>query len=388
MSYSIQTSSLQLNSHLLEADEWIRIYRLSGKHQDGSKLLLGAAEWDHSTGQVLRFTLEYSLSRQRPAGLFAKQFEKRNELLSHLAFNGSPSILPSVVKQHALDDLFQNAPLGFLLSHSYVMGAPIYSLPVLLVSETHDLSVRKIDLSHGITLKCNSRTIEIPAENRNLTPDTPLLPDFSYYDAAYAGDTIPGNGRVVIQLAGNSIARVHHTGHQQNPSYRPAGLVLSIRSEALPPMWDMKDKELEIIIPGLENAVFGVQSSYYWERGKGEVETDARLSTYLARDPEPAQTRYLLGLTTQKKWVVLTLPHSDSAWRGLSLQELPELLEEMNFQWAIGLDAANGSSLYRGVQRIRLSEKDPDEFFNPFATDTIQSGAVSNAFILYRDKLF
>ncbi len=384
MKTSIKTSSYSFNQEILLREDGLQFSLLKGESMSKAPFLAATCEIDFSKYPNLNFALEYSLARKRPAGLFAKQLEKRNEVNAFLAINGSNSFEKRHLKSLNLDDLFLNVPIGLLVSHGYVIGAPIFNQASLMISSNSKLSIDTLSMSKGITLSCNSRTVKIPSENRNLSYKQSQLPDFCYYDASYPEDYLPGNGRVVMQLAGNTIAGIHHTAHAVNPSYKPVGLALSVSNQAFPALWDMKDKELEISLDGMEDFLFGIQGNFSWSARQNVIQMDDRLAKLLPIDFSREQAVYLAGFTADGNFKVLSIQHNPPLSRGIELQGLPELLNSLGFVEAISLDAAGGSSLYHGISRVRMSNKDSDEMFNPFSNED-QAGAVSNAIILYQE---
>lgn len=336
-------------------------------------------------GSDVQFALEYSISRKRPAGLFAKQFGKRNEILPIFAFNGGKSFDLPLLKSMGIDQDYNGCPEGLLIYDSRIAGIPIFGHYALLINHERNLCFKKISLDHGISLACNSRKVSIPAENRNLGPDYPNLPDFVYYDADYSHSHIPGNGRSVIKLGGATIREIYHTQPGIHIPYHSGGLALSIADEAFPPMWDMRDKDLEVVIPNLGEYVFGVGAGAAFvpqNDGSLKMEAHPKWLSLFCPDPDLPKAHLLCGTDKDQNILVVSLLNPKDGNKGLALSDLPEVLQSLGFTFAVSLEEGQGSSLYRGIERIHFSDNDADANFNPFS-DAPQPGTASNAIIAY-----
>lgn len=333
----------------------------------------------------LQFSLEYSLARKRPAGLFAKQFGKRNDILPIFAWNAGFAHTRETIAKLALDDSFSSSPLGLLAFDSHLVGCPLYNHDILCINREGKLSFRKFSLTEGIRLSCNSREAFIPGSHLNLPPDTPNLPGFCMYDANYQGEMIPGNGRTVIFMGGTTIKEIYRTDMGVHIPYKPSGLVLSIHDDVFPPMWDMREKELEARLPGFEQIVFAVEAgaSFRWSSsGQLEYTLSPGWQTLFYPDLNKPKSHLLAGLDADGNILVANLLHIEKEYSGLTFFELPDVLQSLGFVFATMFDDGAGSSLYRGIERIKATEHDADANFNPFS-DVPQPGTASSAIIAY-----
>jgi hypothetical protein len=338
-----------------------------------------------NTSQEVQFALEYSLARRRPAGLFAKQVGRRNDILPIFAWNGGPTFDRKLISRLGLEESYLGNSCGLLIYDTKINGIPIFNHHAVIINEDRSLSFHKVGLDQGISLACNSRKVSIPAENRNLGPDHPNLPDFVFYDADYPFEYIPGNGRSVIFLGGTSIREIYHTPPGVHIPYKASGLALSIADAAFPPMWDMRDKDLEVIIPGLQSAVFGVEAGPAFllhQKGNPTINYHQKWQEIFYPDLSVDKAHLLCGTDADGNILIVTLLQAQPGKKGLAFHDLPEILENLEFKLALMMDDGNGSSLYRGIERIHITENDHDANFNPFS-DAPQPGTASNALIAY-----
>lgn len=333
----------------------------------------------------LQFSLEYSLARRRPAGLFAKQFGKRNDILPVFAWNGGFSYAAGLLKQLKANEVFHGVPAGMLAFDSQLVGLPHFGHDVITIDKQGRLGFSGFSLANGLSLACNSRKVFISGSALNLGPQVADLPDFCMYDANFQGETLPAANRTVIFLGGTTIKEVYRSESGQPAPWQPLGLALSIADNAFPPNWDMREKDLAANMPGWENIVFAVETgpSFTW---KAPADFSLNLNPVWQKlfypDLNQPRSHQICGLDADDNLLVATLMNGQGEFQGINFYELPAVLESLGFVYATLMDDGNGSSLYRGIERIHITDQDADANFNPFS-DQPQPGTVANALIAF-----
>lgn len=333
----------------------------------------------------LQFSLEYSLARRRPAGLFAKQFGKRNDTLPVFAWNGGYSYAAALLKQMKASAVFEGVPAGMLVFDSQLVSLPLFGQDVITIDKYGRLGFAAFSLANGVSLACNSRKVFISGEALNLSPQVAGLPDFCMYDANYQGEILPANERTVIFLGGTTIKEVYRSESGQPAAFQPLGIALSIADHAFPPNWDMREKDLAANLPGLENIVFAVETgpSFTWKApGDFSLHLNTAWQQLFYPDLNQAKSHLVCGLDANDNLLIASITNGADEYAGINFYELPAVLESLGFVYASLLDDGNSSSLYRGIERIHITENDPDANFNPFS-DQPQPGTASSALIAF-----
>lgn len=336
-----------------EKEELVSFSYVSGLHNDKlpwngvtARINIGASprEWHFAA---------ISGKERKKVTEFIKDFEKMTKKKVEIAWNGGYMLNAELVGKLGLSEAYIGSPLGLIISDCRVLSPPLFNKPALIVYPDGRYDIRRVNSSCGFSVSDDMSTFVFQSEHYNLKEPKDAL---CFYDLLYAEESIPGNGRILVRLAGNVIKEVIHTGQGENAPVVPVGLVLSFPSDMFPPDWENRTEPLEIQMAGwgkIQNAIEA--GPMLIDQGEPcidmEIEgwkTPNSISTQAARldFTDMRGPKIAVGLDSRGGLSVLTVNGRIRESVGATHHDMAEILVKLGTEKAMGFDPGGSSTLF------------------------------------------
>ncbi len=287
-----------------------------------------------------------------------------------------------------LPESYIGSPLGLIVSQGRVLSPPLFNKPAFLVGEDHTLAIRRVSCEGGLRIKLGRSTLELAPEDRNPQQpgDAPC-----FYDLMYPGETLRGDGRVLLRLVGTRIIEVCRTQPGEDIPVLPVGLVLSFPEEHLPSGFEM-GRTLSLEIMGLGPVANAVEAGPLL-LDAGEIAIDMEREGWKTRNSiltQAARLDYLdmrgpkiaIGLDGDGTLMVLAVNGRIRESTGATHVDMAEILKARGVQTAMGFDPGGSATLVVGDETLNISPYNPDYERNVYALAP-EPRAVANAVVGY-----
>lgn len=378
----------KLNNELPGNSE-VRSSAINGLYDDG-------LPWSGVLAQVnLRraqkrwhFSVVASKSRPKTVIQFVHEFQQETGHTVRVAWNGGYILNPELVGKLGIPEKFIGSPLGLIISDGKVLAPPLFNKPAFLVLPDGNLRIRRVNCSGGLVVSDGRHTITFPAEAYN-----PLRPVAGpcFFDLLYPEEHLPGNGRVLVRLAGNRIKDIIPTQDAEKVPVLPVGLTLSLAADQLPASWQ-PEQELQITMPGWEEIESAIEAGPQLLRD-GEVCIDmaqegwktqnsirtqaARLDFTDMRGPKIA-----IGIDREGNLLIVTINGRIRESVGATHHDMAEILKAQGAVNAMGFDPGGSATLVVDGQTLNISPYNHDYERDVYALPP-EPRAVSNAVLVW-----
>lgn len=316
---------------------------------------------------------------------FIKEFEKNVKKKVRVGWNGGYILNAELVGKLGLSESYIGSPLGLLIKNGIIKCPPLFNKPAFLVKKDGKLDIRRVNCSEGLEINCKDKIIDFTEKQYNMTtPGNKVC----YYDLNFDREYIPGNGRVIIRLAGNIIKDVVHTKKGEKVKIIPVGLTLSFPAGLIPGVMKEKGRELNIKIKGLEKYMHGVEAGPLlisenkpcidmkiegWKT-KNSIKTQAARIDYIdMRGPKIAA-----GLDKNGNMYILAVNGRIRESVGATHLDMAEILIEQGIEKAMGFDPGGSSTLVVDGKPLNISPYNSKYEKNVYSLPP-EPRAVSNA---------
>ncbi len=366
---------------------------ISGVYQDGypwSGVL--AATRSAPDGTKWQFSTVYNKTGTQRVTEFVEDFVKKTGKKVEIAWNGGYILNPELVGKLGLPESYIGSPLGLLVSNGKVLSPPLFNKPALLIDKEGKPDIRRVNVWEGFYVRAGERMIFFPPENRNGCRD-PQRP--CYYDLMNDVDSIQGEGRVFVRLSGNVIKDVVHTKKGEELRFIPVGLTLSFLPGDFPEELGTPEQEVEILIPGLEGVVHGVEAGPMlledgevcldmekegWKTQNSIRTQAARLDFTDMRGPKIAA-----GIDREGRLGVVTINGRIRESVGATHYDMAEILKKQGMIRAMGFDPGGSSTLVVDGRVLNISPYNSRYEENIYSLPP-EPRAVANAVMGYLEK--
>jgi hypothetical protein len=232
---------------------------VSGVYGDGLPWsgVIAQANMGHQS-KKWNFAAFSSGAERKEVTSFIEMFQNKSGEKAQLSWNGGYMLNAELVGKLGLPESYIGSPLGLIISETRILCPPLFNKPAFLIFADGRLDIRLVNSSNGLTLTADDTRLQLDPDVYN--PDSPAGDRACYYDLLYTGETIPGNGRTIIRIAGNIIKEIIHTVENENVPVIPVGLVLSFPKGKMPENWNVQDKTLEIRMTGWEEINYAIEA--------------------------------------------------------------------------------------------------------------------------------
>ena len=208
----------------------------------------------------------------------------------------------------------------------------------------------------------------------------------------YDKETIPGNGRIFVRLAGNVVKEVIRSGKNENIPVVPVGLTLAISHDVFPDQLEKVEKPVEIWVKGLEDIEHAIEAGpMLLHRGVMEIDMEkegwktnnsirtqaARLDYTDMRGPKIAA-----GTDAKGNLAILTINGRIRESVGATHHDMAEILKKFGIHDAMGFDPGGSSTLVVDGKPLNISPYNSEYERNIYSLPP-EPRVVSNAILGY-----
>jgi hypothetical protein len=318
---------------------------------------------------------------------FCRDFEKRSGTPARIAWNGGYILNPELVGKLGLPETYIGSPLGMIISKHKILSTPLFNKSALLIFNDGRIAIERVNVKNGFEICVGKKkTIFLPESWNNSDADAPV----AYYDLLFGKKEVPGKGRVIVRLAGTKVKEI--IKDSDRVPVIPVGLTLSFREDVFPGEFPGVNKDLEMMLYGMENVEYAVEAGPMllsegridinmkkegWKTHNSIITQAARLDYTDMRGPKIA-----VGTDPKGNLSVLTINGRIRESVGATHQDMAEILQKLNIINAMGFDPGGSSTLVVEGKTLNISPYNRNYEKNIYALPP-EPRAVSNAVIGY-----
>jgi glycosyltransferase involved in cell wall biosynthesis len=341
-----------------------------------------------SAEQSLRYSILTSDEGNLTVPEFVSGFKQSSRRRARIAWNGGYILNAELVGKLGLPESYIGSPLGLIVSRGRVLSPPLFDKPAFVVSDDRSLDIRRISTASGMSASLDQNTVEFPASSRN-----PAKPGTApcFYDLLYNGESLPGDGRILVRLVGIRIMEILRTTSDETVPVLPVGLVLSFARGDLPAGW-AEGQELTLEFDALRGVESAIEAGpLLLEDGEIHIDMDSEgWTTSNSIRTQAARLDYLdmrgpkiaIGLDGEGKLVVLVVNGRIRESVGATHVEMAEILRARGMRSAMGFDPGGSATLVVDGKVLNISPYNSDYERNVYAIEP-QPRAVASAVVGY-----
>ncbi len=335
-----------------------------------------------------RFAVLAATDRPKTVLQFVEEFGQENGELAKVAWNGGYILNPELVGKLGIPETFIGSPLGFIVSEGKLLSPPLFNKPAFIVKPDGGLQVRRVNCSQGITIADSGGTLSFGPDSYNLD-----LPNEKpcFYDLLYKNDSVLGDGRVVVRLAGNKIKELVTTSSSEKVPVLPVGLTLSLQPGDLPKSWT-PGLELDIKMSGWDEIESAVEAGPQLLMD-GEVCIDMPCEGWKTRNSIRTQAARLdftdmrgpkiaIGIDRQGQLSILAVNGRIRESVGATHYDMAEILKSLGMVRAMGFDPGGSSTLVVDNKTLNISPYNA-EYEQDIYSLPPEPRAVANAIVVW-----
>jgi exopolysaccharide biosynthesis protein len=308
-----------------------------------------------------RFNVVTATDRPKLVTEFMKEFVNSTKLNTRVAWNGGYILNPELVGKLGIPERFIGSPLGLIISNGKVLSPPLYSKPAFLVNSNGRLEIKRVKCSKGLIITNGDSKITLGSEVYNLSEPND---DPCFYDMLYQNQAIPGNGRILVRMAGNIIKDIIATDKGQDIPVLPVGLTLSFLQNKFPKSW-RENTTLDIRMLGWPDYESAIEAGpQYLNNGKvcidmeiegwktlNSIRTQAARLDYLdSRGPKIA-----IGLDKNSDLLIITINGRIRESVGATHHDIANIMKSQGIRYAMGFDPGGSSTLVVDGKTLNIS---------------------------------
>ncbi|MFC2111842.1 phosphodiester glycosidase family protein [Bacteroidota bacterium] len=318
---------------------------------------------------------------------FCEKFEETTGMKAKIAWNGGYILNPELVGKLGLPETYIGSPLGMIISEHKVLSVPLFNKAAMLIYPDGKIEIKRVNISKGCRIKAGKISIDFPDKGyNNVDLDLP----YTYFDLLSDKREIPASGRVILRLAGNKVKEI--IKDVEKVKVIPVGLTLSFRKDVFPKEFGVMERELELILNGMENVEHAVEAGPMllsggkininmkaegWKTRNSIITQAARLDYTDMRGPKIA-----VGIDSEGNLSVLTINGRIRESVGATHQDMAEILQKFSITDAMGFDPGGSSTLVVEGHTRNISPYNHEYEKNIYSLSP-EPRAVSNAVIGY-----
>lgn len=188
--------------------------------------------------------------------------------------------------------------------------------------------------------------------------------DPCFYDMLYQNQEIPGNGRILVRMAGNIIKDIIATHKGQNIPVLPVGLTLSFPQNKFPKSWEENttlniqmigwpdyDSAIEAGPQHLDNGKVCIDMDIEGWKTLNSIRTQAARLDYLdSRGPKIA-----IGLHKNGDLLIITINGRIRESVGATHHDIANIMKSRGIRYAMGFDPGGSSTLVIDGKTLNIS---------------------------------
>ncbi len=343
-----------------EAERSVTYSSINGLYEDGLPWA-GVIATVATSAREMQFRIVTSDDRPQPVPQFVEEFNRNTGHEAQIAWNGGYILNAELVGKLGIPELYIGSPLGLVISDGRLLCPPLFNKPAFLVHRDGRLEIKRVSCAQGITLRASGHQVAMGVAQRN--PPAPGA-DPVFYDLMSTLEVIPGDGRVICQLAGNRLMAVHRTRQGESVRPLPVGLTLSFPPERYPDSWDV-GQVLEIQMHGWPQLSQAIEAGPLLlddgrvciDMEKEGWKTDNSIRTQAARldYTDMRGPKIAVGLDATGGIAVLAINGRIRESVGATHGDMAHILESHGIVTAMGFDPGGSSTLVVGDRTLNVS---------------------------------
>ena len=314
-----------------------------------------------NAGKRRRFAVVSTDGQPKTVLKFVEEFAATTGESPRVAWNGGYILNPELVGKLGIPEVFIGSPLGLIISGAKVISPPLFNKPAFVVMPDGSLRIRRVSCAQGLTIQAPDGPIFFTPESYNLD-DPPDMPCF--YDLQYRPEELPGNGRVLVRLAGNRIKEIVRTEDHQPVPVLPVGLTLSFPAAAFPNSWT-DGQELHITMNGWEEIESAIEAGPQLLQ-RGEVCIDMEVEGWKTQNSINTQAARLdytdmrgpkiaIGIDATGALSILAVNGRIRESVGATHHDMAEILKAQGIMEAMGFDPGGSATLVVDNKTLNMS---------------------------------
>ncbi len=363
---------------------------VSGVYPDGHPWNGALAKIDSGLKKGWKFIVVSSKHAPKKVTTFIEEFKKETGITASVAWNGGYILNPELVGKLGLPESYIGSPLGLIITHTKILSPPLFNKAAMLINKSGKITIQRVNCSRGIQIRVDNQTLEFGPDAYNcMDPGK----DLAYFDLMSNKETLPGNGRIFIRLAGNVVKDVIFSNKDEEIPVVPVGLTLAFNRDIFPKRLDKIEKAVEIKINGLGDIEHAIEAGPMllqqgamtidmkkegWKTNNSIRTQAARLDFTDMRGPKIAA-----GTDEKGNLVILTINGRIRESVGATHHDMAEILIKFGIQDAMGFDPGGSSTLVVDGKPLNISPYNRDYERNIYSLPP-EPRVVSNAILGYR----
>ena len=320
----------------------------------------------------------------------AKKVERRTEKKVDIAWNGGYILNPELIGKLGLPEKYIGTHLGLVIKKGKVKSLPLYNKPVFAIDNGGHLIIKRARLDFGgkIIIK-NAPAIEWNKDAINSSDK-----DIIIYDLLSDKQIIKANNRVILQFAGDKIAKVHT--NERPYHVLPVGLIISVKKSIFNKKYKKYYKENSVVefkIYGYNEIKTAIEAGPMLIN-KGKIAIDMKKGGWKTINSIRTQANRLdytnlrgpkiaIGITKKGKLLAIVINGRIRESTGANYYDIARILLKNDVQYAMGFDPGGSATLVINGKQINISPYN-SQFEDKPHTAPPEERKVSNAVIGYR----
>ncbi len=297
---------------------------------------------------------------------YAKERSNSNSI--DLAWNGGYILNPELVGKLGLPEQYIGSSLGLLILDGQVKCPPLFYKPAFIIYKDGTIDISKVTCKNGFIIKHGKYQLTFKASGYNAY----LEHAPSFYDLNHEQDSIPGNGNVIVRLAGTTVKEIIITEQSQSIEIIPVGVTLSIPEHLFSDEHFKLEESVDLIL--FENKADGIKwedISYAIEAGpllldNGECVIDMESEGWKTKNSINTQAarmdfidmrgpKIAAGIDDNGALKVLAVNGRIRESVGATHIDMANILEDQGMKKAMGFDPGGSSTLCVNGEIMNIS---------------------------------
>ena len=214
----------------------VRFTEINGVYSDGLPWtgVISGANIDQlkTEGNPLSFVLVNAGEKAKTVSQMVRKYEKDTRTKVEMAWNGGYILNAELVGKLGLPETYIGTPLGLVIVNGEITSLPLFDKPAFGVDSEGEIVIGRVSLSHqGAIYPFRSHNApEISWERENVNPNSKSVSKDSVaiYNLLHREDFIPAKDRVILQLAGDKVAKIVKEAACGRVELWPIGVTISL----------------------------------------------------------------------------------------------------------------------------------------------------------------
>ncbi len=292
---------------------------------------------------------------------FVDKYEKKLKVKIDIAWNGGYMLNAELVGKLGLPESYIGSPLGLIISNGKIICPPLFNKPAFIIKTDGTLNIKRVNSKNGLIVSDSHNTFKITDYNK----ENPKENSICFYDLLYKEKSIPGNGRIIVRLAGTVIKEVIKTKKNESIKVLPVGIVLSFPAKQFPDIWNNQEKNLNVELVGWEHLESAIEagpllldnSQKCIDMEKEGWKTENSIRTQAARldFTDMRGPKIAIGIDKRGNLSVLTINGRIRESVGASHIDMAEIIAQQGMSKAMGFDPGGSSTLFAAGKILNIS---------------------------------